>query len=82
MVYKRSYTGKYEAFVKNFTISGFAAAILDSWMALDLIVLHDFVAQPYLGKVTKAFHSTPRGLETTAKKPAWGYNKPLTLQRL
>ena len=72
VVYKRSYTGKYEAFVKNFTISGFAAAILDSWMALEMIGLHDFVAQPYSGKVTKAFHSTPSGSETTAKKPAWG----------
>ena len=67
VVYKRSYTGKYEAIVKKFTISGFAAAILDSWMALDLIGLHDIVAQPYLKKVTKAFHSTPSGSETTAK---------------
>ena len=72
VVYKRSYTGKYEAFVKNFIVSGFAAAILDSWMALDLTGLHDFVAQPYLRKVTEAFHSTPSGSETTAKKPAWG----------
>ena len=56
----------------NFTISGLAAAILDSWMALELIGLHDFVAQPYSGKVTKSFHSTPSGSETTAKKPAWG----------
>ena len=55
---------------KKITISGFAAAILDSWTALDLIGLHDFVAQPYLGKVTKAFHSTPNGSETTAKTPA------------
>ena len=44
MAYKRSYTSKYEAFVKNFTISGFAAAKLDSWIALNLIELHDFVA--------------------------------------
>ena len=35
---------------KNFTISSFAAAILESWMTLDLIGLHDFVAQPYLEK--------------------------------
>ena len=45
---------------------------MDSWMALELIGLHDFVAQPSLRKVTKAFHSTPSGSETTAKKPAWG----------
>ena len=36
-------------------------------MALEMIGLHDFVAQPYSGKVTKAFHSTPSGSETTAK---------------
>ena len=71
VAYKRSYTSKYEAFVKKFTISGFAAVILDSWMALDLIGLQDFVTQPYLGKVTEAFHSTLSGSETTAEKPAW-----------
>ena len=67
VVYKRSYTSKYEAFATNLTISGFAAAILDSWMALNLIGLHDFVAQSYLRKVTKEFHSTPSDSETTAK---------------
>ena len=52
-------------------------------MALELIGLHDFVAQPYSGKVTKAFHSTPSGSETTAKKPAWGVKlPPLTLRGL
>ena len=63
-------------FVTKITISGFVAAILDSWRALDLIGLHVFVAQPVLGKVTKAFHSTPSGSETTAKKPAWGVKLP------
>ena len=57
---------------KNFTISGFAAAILDSWMALDLIGLHGYVAQPYSEKAIEAFHSNLSGLETTAKKPARG----------
>ena len=63
MAYKQNHTSKYEAIVNSFTISGFAAAILDSSMALDLIGLHHFVALPYLGKVTEAFHSTPSGLE-------------------
>ena len=53
-------------------MSGFAAAILDFWMTLEMIGLHDFVVQPSLRKVTKAFRSTPSGSETTAKKPAWG----------
>ena len=33
-------------------------------------------AQPSVQKVTKAFHSTPSGSETTAKKPAWWVKLP------
>ena len=38
--------------------------------------LYHFVAQPYLGKVAKAFRLVPSGLEMAAKRSAWGVILP------
>ena len=38
--------------------------------------LYHFVAQPYLGKVAKAFRLVPSGLEMAAKRAAWGVILP------
>ena len=44
---------------ENISVSGFAAAILDSWIGLSFIELHSFVAQSFPDKVLEAFRLTP-----------------------
>jgi len=59
-----------------FAISGFAAAILEFWMVMDIPGLCHLIAQTYLAKVTEGFQSTPSGSKTAAKRSVWGYFYP------
>ena len=61
---------------ENISVSGFAAAILDSWIGLSLIELHSFVAQSFPDNVLEAFRLTPSGFEMTVKRLAWGSFTP------
>ena len=56
----------------NIFITGFAAAILDCRVGMELRKMCHFVAASYLGKVTKAFLLTPNGLEMAVKRSVWG----------
>ena len=60
----------------NIAISGFAAAILYYWKVMDWSRLCYFVAQSYLGKVTKAHLLTPSCYKMASKKLAWGVKLP------
>ena len=64
----------YLDFFENFTISGFAAAILEFWMMMERPELCHLIAQTYLGKVIKGYLSTTCGSEFAAKRSAWGGN--------
>ena len=55
----------------NFAISGFAAAILEFRMVIDIPGLCHLIAQTYLGKATEGFQSTPCGSEMAAKRSVW-----------
>ena len=55
----------------NLEISGFAAAILEFRMVMDMPGLCHLIAQTYLGKVSKGFQSTLRGSEMAAKRSVW-----------
>ena len=44
LAWKQRYNGFYFDFTKNFTISGFAAAILEFWMVMDMPVLCHLIA--------------------------------------
>ena len=39
-------------------------------------ILHHFVAQTYLGKVTEAFESIPKGYKMAMKRSVWGVILP------
>ena len=60
----------------NLVISGFAAAILEFRVGMDLPGLNHLIAQTYLGKVTEGFQSTPCGSEMAAKRSVWGVLPP------
>ena len=66
----------YFDFFENFTISGFAAAVLEFWMMMERPGLCHLIAQTYLGKVTKGYLSTTCGSEMAAKRSAWGVILP------
>ena len=72
LVCERRYNVFYLDFWGNFTISGLAAAILEFWMMMDMPGLCHFIAQTYLGKVTKGYLSTTYGSEMAVKRSAWG----------
>jgi hypothetical protein len=57
---------------ENISVSGFEAAILDSWIALGFTELQCFIVQPFSGNVLKAFLLTPSGFEMAVKRSAWG----------
>ena len=76
LVDKRRYNGLYLHFMRNFAISGFAAAILEFRMVMDMPGLCHLLAQTYLGKVTKAFQSIPCGSEMAAKRSVLGVLLP------
>jgi hypothetical protein len=48
-------------------IIGFAAAILEFWVESEWKQIRHFIAQPYLGKVTKALQLIPSGSEMAAR---------------
>jgi hypothetical protein len=54
----------------------FPAAILEKRQEIFGKNFHRFVAQPYLGKVTKALPYIPSGYGAALKKPAWGVILP------
>jgi len=73
---------------KIFVTSGFAFAILELWRMIDVIVWSNFVAQPYLGKVTEAHPITPKGYKMVCSEKSglggnftpyevtvWGWNR-------
>ena len=68
---KRKYNGFSLHFMGIFAISGFAAAILEFRMVMDMPGLCHLIAQTYLGKVTKGFQSTQCGSEMAAKRSVW-----------
>ena len=60
---------------KNFNrVFVFPAAILDFRCNIGQQFSWRFVAQPYLGKVTKPFHFIPNGSEMPLKRSVWGVN--------
>ena len=61
---------------ENISVSGFAAAILDSWIGLSFIELHSFVAQSFPDNVLEAFRLTPSGFEMAVKRLAWVHIPP------
>jgi len=54
---------------RNIFVTGFAAAILDFRVGLELRKMYHSVVQSYLGKVTKAFPLTPSGKIDRSKLP-------------
>ena len=52
-------------------ISGFAAAILDFLVVVELPNVGHFIAPIYLGKVTEGFPLTPSGLKMAFKRVVW-----------
>ena len=66
---------------ENIGVSGFAAAILDSWIGLSFIELHYFVAQSFPDNVLEAFRLTPSGFEMAVKRLAWGSFTPQPPER-
>ena len=57
--------------IGNIFITGFAAAIMDCQVGMELRKMCHFVAPSYLGKVTKAFLLSPNGLEMAVKRSVW-----------
>ena len=59
----------YLDFMENYTISGFAAAILEYGMVMDMLGLCNFMAQIYLERVTNGFLSKKIGLGANFTPP-------------